>query len=53
LGFGPERGDGAGVVEDVDCEAVGFVVVGHELEGVVGYVAEESVTTSVINSPWA
>lgn len=42
LGLGPQRGDGAGVVEDVDCEAVGFVVVGHELEGVVGYVAEES-----------
>lgn len=42
LGLGPQRGDGAGVVEDVDCKAVGFVVGGHELEGVVGYVAEES-----------
>lgn len=39
--FGPERGDRFGGVVEVDCEAVGFVVVLHVAEDVVVDVAEE------------
>ena len=39
--LGPEGGDGFGGVEQVDGEAVGFVVVGHVAEDVVVEVAEE------------
>lgn len=40
-GFGPEGGDGFGVVVEVDGEAVGFVVVLHVAENIVIDVAEE------------
>lgn len=41
LRFGPQRGDGFGVVVEVDGEAVGLVVVVHVPEDVVVDVAEE------------
>lgn len=44
LSLGPERSDGVRVVVDVDCEAVCFIIVGHELEWVVGYVAVEPIS---------
>ena len=39
--FGPQRGDGFGIVVEVDGEAVGFVVVLHVAENIVVNVAEE------------
>ena len=41
LGDGPQSRDGFGGIVDVDCEAVGFVVVLHVSEDVVIDVAEE------------